>query len=126
MPCAWADLLDEGGRHAGVGPIGFLPFVLKDYSRLTCSLFREHYPNVAPQRGSIMLLDRTVVLSEDAYVRIQKFAGVVGIPLERAVSNAVSEWMNGTGYLVMDAIEKRARANAARPKFILVKGARVA
>ena len=73
-----------------------------------------------------MPLIRTVVVSEDAYERIQKFAEFVGIPLERAVSNAVSEWMNGTGYLVMDAIEKRAKANASRPKLILVKGARVA
>jgi len=67
---------------------------------------------------------RTVVISEDAYERIQKFAGFAGIPVERAVSNAVSEWMTGTGYLIMDAIEKRAKA--ARPKLILVKGGRVA
>ena len=73
-----------------------------------------------------MPLNCTVVLSEDAYERIQRFAEFVGVPVERAVSNAVSEWMNGTGYLVMDAIEKRAKANAARPKLILVKGARVA
>ena len=73
-----------------------------------------------------MLTNRTVVLSQDAYERILVFAGVVGVPIERAVSNAVTEWMNGTGYLVMDALEKRRRANATRPKLILVKGARVA
>jgi hypothetical protein len=73
-----------------------------------------------------MPLNRTVVLSEDAYERIQKFAGFVGVPVERAVNNAVSEWMNGTGHLVMDAIEKRRKANAARAKLTLVKGARVA
>jgi hypothetical protein len=67
-----------------------------------------------------------VVLSEDAYERILIFAGFVGVPIERAVSNAVTEWMSGTGCLVMDAIEKRAKANNARPKLILVKGARVA
>ena len=70
-----------------------------------------------------MLLNRTVVLSEDAYERILVFAAVVGVPIERAVSNAVTEWMNGTGYLVMDAVEKRRKANAARPKLTLVKGA---
>ena len=63
-----------------------------------------------------------MVLSEAAYERILVFTAVVGVPIERAVSNAVTEWMNGTGYLVMDAIEKRAKANAAKPKLILVKG----
>ena len=73
-----------------------------------------------------MLTKRTVVLSEAAYERILVFAAVVGVPIERAVSNAVTEWMNGTGYLVMDAVEKHRKANAARPKLTLVKGARVA
>lgn len=71
-----------------------------------------------------MSLNRTVVLSGEAYEHIQKFVGLVGI-VEFAESNAVSEWMTGTGYPVMDAIEKHAKANAARPHFILVKGAKV-
>ena len=73
-----------------------------------------------------MFTNRTVVLSEAAYERILVFSAVVGVPIESAVNNAVTEWMNGTGYLVMDALEKRRKADAARPKLILVKGARVA
>ena len=79
-----------------------------------------------PEGIGNMLTNRTVVLSEAAYERILVFTAVVGVPIEHAVNNAVTEWMNGTGCLVMDAIEKRAKANAAKPKLILVKGSRVA
>ena len=73
-----------------------------------------------------MSLSRTEVRTEEAHQRIQQYAEFVGISIEGAASNAVSEWMTGTGYPVMDAIEKRRKANAERPKLTLVKGAKVA
>jgi hypothetical protein len=57
---------------------------------------------------------RTVVLSEAAFQRIQTYATSVGLSIEVAASDAISEWMNSTGDLVVEALEKKHRASAAR------------
>jgi hypothetical protein len=67
-----------------------------------------------------MSASRTVVLSEAAYRRLEGYARISGIPLECAVSDAVTEWMNTTGDLVIEAIQKKRRAEAPRPKLTLV------
>jgi hypothetical protein len=70
--------------------------------------------------------NRTVVLSEAAYRRLEGYARISGIPLECAANDAIAEWMNSTGDLVIEAIEKKRKAEAPRPKLKLVWGARTA
>jgi hypothetical protein len=64
--------------------------------------------------------NRTVVLSEAAYRRLESYARISGIPLECAASDAIAEWMTSTGDLVIEAIEKKKKAEVPRPKLKLV------
>jgi hypothetical protein len=74
-----------------------------------------------------MSASRTVVLSEAAYRRLEGYARISGTPIECAASDAVAEWMNTTGDLVIEAIQKKRRAEAPpKPKLTLVWGARSA
>lgn len=63
---------------------------------------------------------RTIVLSEVVYQRIQSYATFAGISIEAATSNAITEWMNSTGDLVIEAVQKKRRASAVKPKLIIV------
>jgi hypothetical protein len=73
-----------------------------------------------------MSASRTVVLSEAAYRRLEGYAQISGISIECAASDAIAEWMNSTGDLVVEAIQKKRKAEAARPKLTLVWSARPA
>lgn len=63
---------------------------------------------------------RTVILSEAAYRRLEGYARISGIPIECAASDAIAEWMNSTGDLVIEALEKNRKAEAPRPQLKLV------
>ena len=63
---------------------------------------------------------RTVVLSEAAYRRLEGYARISGIPIESAASDAIAEWMNSTGDLVIEALEKNRKAETPRPRLKLV------
>jgi hypothetical protein len=67
---------------------------------------------------------RTLVLSEVVYQRIQSYANFAGISIEDAATDAITEWMNSTGDLVVEALQKKRRASAAKPKLILVSSRR--
>ena len=66
---------------------------------------------------------RTVALSEFAYRRIKAYAAFTGISIEVAVSDAISEWMDGTGDLVIEAMQKQQRESVARPRLTIVSTA---
>lgn len=65
----------------------------------------------------------TVVLSEVAYRRIQTYARVTGIPIERAAGDAITEWMCSTGNLVVEALQKTQRASGAKTRLTVVSSA---
>lgn len=48
-----------------------------------------------------------VCLTEDSYKRIEGYAEAAGISVQRAVSEAVGEWMDTTGDAVMAVLRKR-------------------
>ena len=56
-----------------------------------------------------MSANQYVVLSEAAYRRIQEYAQVAGVSVERAANDAIVEWMNSTGDLFIEAVRKRRR-----------------
>jgi hypothetical protein len=78
------------------------------------SMCRQTDPN------SSNIQTRTVVLSEVAYERIQAYANFVGISLEVAASDAISEWMNSTGDLVVEALQRKEREAATKPRLTIV------
>jgi hypothetical protein len=63
---------------------------------------------------------RTVALSEVAYEQIQAYANFVGISIEVAASDAISEWMSSTGDLVVEALQRKEREAAAKPRLTIV------
>ena len=70
-----------------------------------------------------MANDCNVVLSKKAHERIKEYSDFTGISVERATSEAVSEWMDETGDLVMQEMERR---RAARTGFAVIQGAKTA
>jgi hypothetical protein len=50
----------------------------------------------------IMPVNRTVVLSETAYRRLEAYARIFDGSIECAASDAIAEWMNSTGNLVIE------------------------
>jgi hypothetical protein len=46
-----------------------------------------------------------------------------GISIERAASDAITEWMNSTGDLVVEAMQKKQRMATAKSKLTIVSGA---
>jgi hypothetical protein len=68
-------------------------------------------------------VNRTVVLSETAYRQIQTYAIVTGVSMERAASDAISEWMHTTGNLFVEASQRMRRASATKPKLKIVSSA---
>ena len=73
-----------------------------------------------------MSANRTVVLSEQAYRRIEGYAQIANVSVESAASDAIAEWMNTTGELVIEALQKKRKAESARPKLTLVWSAQQA
>ncbi len=73
-----------------------------------------------------MSANRTVILSEQAYRRIQGYAQIANVSVESAASDAIAEWMNTTGELVIEALQKKRKAEAAKPKLTLVWSAQQA
>lgn len=67
-----------------------------------------------------MSANRTVILSEQAYRRIQEYAQTANVSVESAASDAIAEWMNTTGELVIEALQKKRKSEAAKPKLTLV------
>ena len=67
-----------------------------------------------------MSASRTVVLSEVAYRQLEAYARVTGVSIDCAASDAIAEWMNTTGELVIEAIQKKRKAEAPKPKLTLV------
>jgi hypothetical protein len=65
----------------------------------------------------------TLVLTDAAYRRIREYARFAGVSIECAASDAIIEWMNSTGDLVVEAIQTRQKAQAAKPKLTLVSSA---
>ena len=65
-------------------------------------------------------MNRAVVLSEVAYRRIQEYASFAGISIECAVSDAITEWMESTGDLVVEALQKKQRSFGAKPRLTIV------
>lgn len=66
---------------------------------------------------------RTIVLSEVAYQRIQTYATFAGLSIEDAASDAITEWMNSTGDLVVEALQKTQRASAAKTRLTIASSA---
>jgi len=67
-----------------------------------------------------MPVNRTVVLSETAYRRLEAYARISDVSIECAASDAIAEWMNSTGDLVIEAIQKKRKAEESKPKLTLV------
>jgi hypothetical protein len=67
-----------------------------------------------------MPVNRTVVLSEAAYRRLEAYARISDVSIECAASDAIAEWMSSTGDLVIEAIQKKQKAEKAKPKLTLV------
>ena len=65
-------------------------------------------------------VNRTVVLSEVAYRRLEAYARISDVSIECAASDAIAEWMNSTGDLVIEAIQKKRNAGESKPKLTLV------
>jgi hypothetical protein len=58
-----------------------------------------------------------------AYQRIQTYANFVGISIEVAASDAITEWMSSTGELVVEALQKKRRESAAKQRLAIVSSA---
>jgi hypothetical protein len=69
---------------------------------------------------------RTLVLSTESYLRIQQFASFVGIPVDRAASEAIEKWMNDTGDVLVGELKRRQRVEAMKPRLTLLRGGRQA
>jgi hypothetical protein len=69
---------------------------------------------------------RAVALSAETHNRICRYAEIANVTTDQAVNDAVIEWMNSTGDLVIEALERRSRRHATKPKLILVSKSRVA
>jgi len=67
--------------------------------------------------------DRAVVLSEVAYKRIETYAAFAGISIDRAASDAITEWVRTTGDLVVEALQRNRKASGPKTKLTIVSGA---
>lgn len=70
-----------------------------------------------------MPVNRTVVLSEVAYQRLQTYATIAGIAIEDAASDAITEWMRQTGDSVIATVQRRQMTSASKRKLMIVSSA---
>lgn len=65
--------------------------------------------------------DRTVILTEEAFDRIQEFAQFVGVSIERAASRAIISWMATTGDDMVAFIDYQRKERPCVPKLAVVR-----